>query len=188
MNPYASRTHTEMKDVLRDQRASGPAVHYHMIRGGIEKKNITVWEPGLVGNEYIKSYGHYHVADFDERYEILTGEGIALLQIRATDASGNPIDDSVSSFKAIRVKAGNVVDIPRRAGHLMVNTGATWLVTRDNSPVNLGEVDAVSHPAHADYAPFKKMRGAAYYVIEKNGTLVLEKNPLYKRVPDATIE
>lgn len=188
MNPYASRTHAEMRDVLRDQKASGPAVHYYMVRGGVEKKNITVWEPGLIGDEYIKSYGHYHVADFDEQYEILAGEGIALLQVRATDASGKPLDDTITSFKAVRVKAGDVVDIPRRSGHLMVNTGMTWLVTRDNSPVNLGETDAVSHPAHADYAPFKKMRGAAYYVIEKDSVPTLERNKSYKSAPNATIE
>jgi oxalate decarboxylase/phosphoglucose isomerase-like protein (cupin superfamily) len=177
-----------MMDVLRDTTASGPAIHYYMIRGGADKKNITIWEPGLVGAEYIKSYGHYHVADFDEQYEILVGEGMVLLQMRGTDASGAPLDEIITSFRALRVKAGDIVNIPQRAGHLMVNTGTTWLVTRDNSPVNLEEVDAVSRPAHADYAPFKKMHGAAYYVIEKNGVPTLEKNSRYTQVADATIE
>ena len=37
-----------------------------MIRGGTDKRNITVWEPGTVGGEYIKAYGHYHVGDLNE--------------------------------------------------------------------------------------------------------------------------
>jgi len=188
MNPYAARTHKEMLDVLRDQEAPGPAIHYYMIRGGSDKKNITIWEPGMIGDEYVKSYGHYHVQDFDERYEILAGEGMLLLQTRELDARGMPIDASIASFRAIRVKAGDIADIPRRAGHLMVNTGTTWLVTRDDSPVNLDAAESASRPQHADYAPYKKMRGAAYYVVNKAGKPALEKNPAYKKVPPASIE
>jgi len=188
MKPYASRSHTEMKDVSKNPEMSGPEIHYYMIRGGIDKKNITIWEPGLVGNEYIKSYGHYHVTDFNEQYEILSGEGIIITQTRGVDTSGQVLDSVITSFRALRVKAGDIIDIPRRSGHLMVNTGETWLVTRDNSPVNLGEVDSVSHPSHADYTPFKKMHGAAYYVLNKNGTPILERNPRYTEVVEATIE
>jgi len=188
MKPFAERTHEAMKDVLRESTASGPDIHYYMIRGGSEKQNITVWEPGTVGSEYIKTYGHYHVQDFNERYTVLSGEGIVILQTRSINEEGKPIDDSITSFRAIRVKAGDSVDIPKHAGHLMLNTGKTWLVTRDDSPVHFGDVDPVSHPSHADYEPFKKMRGAAYYVIEQDGKPSLERNPLYKQAPDATIE
>ena len=187
-SPLALRSAMEMKDVTMNESVGGPAVHYYMIRGGEDKSNITVWEPGKVGTEYIKSYGHYHVLDFDERYEILAGEGIAVLQTRSLDNNGKPIDDSISSFRAIKVKAGDTVNIPRRAGHLMINTGTSWLVTRDNSPVIFGEADPVSHPSHADYEPFKKMRGAGYYVIEKDGSPALERNPRYTSVPEARIE
>ncbi len=71
-----------MKDVLMTPRADGPKVHYYMIRGGKDKKNITVWESGTVGGEYIKSYGHYHVGNLSETYEVLAGEGYVLLQRR----------------------------------------------------------------------------------------------------------
>ena len=40
-----------MKDVLMNPEANGPDIHYYMIRGGSEKKNITVWETGTVGGE-----------------------------------------------------------------------------------------------------------------------------------------
>src|SRR3989338_7659829 len=74
--PLAVRTHEKMKDVLMNPEAAGPAVHYYMIRGGSEKRNVTVWETGTVGGEYIKTYGHYHVGDLDETYQIIEGERI----------------------------------------------------------------------------------------------------------------
>lgn len=181
--PYAARTHEKMKEVLMDPNASGPEIHYYMIRGGSDKRNITVWESGKVGGEYIKTYGHYHVGKLDETYTILAGEGYVLMQGRKTGADGKPIDDEIVSFKAVKVKAGDSVFIPSGMGHLAVNTGSTWLVTSDDSPVNMEEKDPVSLPGHADYEPFRKLRGAAYYIVEKNGKPEFIKNPNYKTVP-----
>lgn len=177
---FAERTHEKMKDVLMNPDSVGPDVHYYMIRGGIDKKNITVWESGTVNGEYIKAYGHYHVGDLEEDYTILAGTGIILLQ--------SPIvDGSIDSFKAIRVKAGETIHIPSNTGHLALNTGNTWLVTSDNSPVNFDEKDPVSLPGHADYGSVRAMRGFAYYVIDKNGEPSFIKNPSYKNVPEVEL-
>ncbi|MFA6158177.1 MAG: glucose-6-phosphate isomerase family protein [Candidatus Paceibacterota bacterium] len=184
IQPYAERTNEKMMEVLMNAEAKGPRVHYHMIRGGSDKGNITVWESGTIGGEYIKSYGHYHVGKLDETYEILSGEGFVLMQRRKTDALGNPLDDEIDRFEAIRVTAGSSVFIPSGTGHLAVNTGSTWLVTRDDSPVNFEEEDPAGMPGHADYAPFKKLRGAAYYVVQKDGAAEFVRNPLYKTVPE----
>lgn len=188
LKPFAERTHEKMKEVLMNTDAPGPNVHYYMIRGGIDKRNITVWESGTVDGEYIKTYGHYHVGKIDETYWVIQGEGIVLLQTRKIDSEGKPIDDEIESFRAIHVKTGDSVFIPSGVGHLAVNIGKTWFVTADDSPVNFAEVDPVSLPGHADYEPVKKMRGFAYYVVEENGKPKLAKNPLYKKVPDAVIE
>jgi oxalate decarboxylase/phosphoglucose isomerase-like protein (cupin superfamily) len=110
------------------------------------------------------------------------------MQVRKIDANGKPIDDEIETFKAVRAKAGDKIFIPSGTGHLAINTGSTWFVTSDDSPVNFEEKDPISLPGHADYAPFKKLRGAAYYVIEDNGQPALVKNPLYKNVPEAKIE
>jgi len=181
-------------------KADGPKVHYYMIRGGSVKKNITVWESGTVGNEYIKSYGHYHVGDLSETYEVLAGEGYVLLQRRSEEgvpslvrsaktyalgntlSSATPIDDEIVEFRAIKVKEGDKVFTPSGYGHLAINTGKSWLVTSDDSPVDFGEKNAVSMPGHADYAPFKKLHGAAYYCVEENGQPKFVKNPNYKTV------
>lgn len=165
--------------------APGPEVHYYMIRGGSKKTNITVWEAGTVGDEYIKAYGHYHIVDFSETYTILEGEGFLLLQTRRKDIEGRPLDNEIESFKSIKVKAGDVITIPPLSGHLMVNTGPTWLVTSDDSPVNLD--DSASQPAHADYDAIKRMQGFAYYIIEKDGVPTFVKNPRYNVIPENEI-
>jgi glucose-6-phosphate isomerase, archaeal len=179
---YASRPHDKMSEVLMEPEAAGPPVHYYMIRGGKDQRNITVWEPGRVGSEYVKTYGHYHVGDLDETYWILHGEGIALLQKLALDENGAMIPDVVEEFRAIPVRAGDSVYMPSGYGHLVVNTGPTYLVTADDSPVDFEERDPVSLPGHADYEPVKKMRGFAYYVIEHDGAPKLSRNPLYAEI------
>ena len=181
MKSFAQRTHEEMKDVLMDKEAVGPEVHYYMIRGGTPKTNITVWESGTIGSEYIKTYGHYHVGNLEEVYTVLQGEGIIILQEKI-------INDSIENFKAIKVRVGDRVHIPKETGHLAINIGKTWFVTSDDSPVDFSEKDPISLPGHADYGAFKKYRGAGYYVIEKNGKPELIKNPNYKSVSEAKIE
>lgn len=175
--PYAARTHEKMQDVLMSPDASGPAIHYYMIRGGKSKRNITVLETGTVGGEYIKTYGHYHIGDLDETYYFLEGDGVVLQQklVDHNDAS------VVEEFKAIKVKAGDSVYMPPGYGHLMANVGTLWLVMADDSPVE-GPDDSASMPGHADYEAVKKMRGFAYYVVEKDGAPALALNKNYKEV------
>ena len=185
MQPYAERTHAKMKEVLMRPGAKGPKVHYYMIRGGSQKRNVTVLEPGTVGGEYVKTYGHYHVGKLDETYWIAQGEGMVILQKRKTKG-GKTIDDEIESFKAIKVKTDDKVYIPVGVGHLLINTGKTWLVTVDNSPVSFTKKDEASMPGHADYSAVKKMRGFAYYVVGKKGPAFI-RNPRYKKVPRARI-
>src|SRR3989344_1699815 len=175
--PLSVRTHEKMKEVLMSPTAPGPAVHYYMIRGSTEKRNITVWETGTVGGEYIKTYGHYHIGDLDETYWILTGEGV-ILQQKLADPK---VPDVVEEFTAIVVKPGDSVYMPPKVGHLAVNIGKTWFVTADDSPVS-GTCHSASMPVHADYETVKNMRGFAYYVVEKDGKPALVANKLYKEV------
>jgi len=180
---YASRSHEKMKEVLMDPNGVGPSIHYYMIRGGKNQRNITVWEPGTVSGEYIKTYGHYHVGNLDETYWIIYGTGIALLQKLATGDNGEMILDTVEEFKVVPVKQGDSVYMPSGYGHLVVNTGTTYFVTADDSPVNFGDKkDEASMPGHADYEPVKKMQGFAYYVVEKDGKPALKRNSKYKEV------
>src|SRR3990167_7786105 len=184
---YAERTHEKMQEVLIDPEAEGPAIHYHMVRGGSDQRNITIWEPGKVGREYIKTYGHYHVGDISETYWIVYGEGITIAQKRVIGPDGEPIDDEIEAIRIVRVRAGEAVYMPRSWAHAAVNTGKTFFATADDSPVNFEDVDPSSLPGHADYEPLKRMRGMAYYIVEENGQPALVKNPSYKKVPEAQI-
>jgi len=179
---YASRTHEKMKEVLMDPEGVGPAVHYYMIRGGSQQKNITIWEPGTISGEYIKTYGHYHVGDLSENYQIVYGRGVALLQKLAENENGEMIPDEVSEFKAIPVEAGQIVFMPAKFGHLLANVGETYFVTADDSPVDFEDRDPASFPGHADYELVKKMKGFAYYIVEHNGKPALKRNLLYKSI------
>lgn len=184
---YASRTQEKMQDVLMDPTAPGPAIHYHMVRGGSDQRNITVWEPGTIGGEYIKTYGHYHVGNLDETYWVIYGEGIVILQKRALDEEGNPLDDEIEQAYAVHVRAGDSIFIPSEWGHLVANISSTFFATADDSPVNFEEVDPVSLPGHADYEAVKRMQGFCYYVVEKDGIPSLIKNEKYKRIPEIQI-
>jgi glucose-6-phosphate isomerase len=179
---YASRSNEKMKEVLMSPDADAPPIHYYMIRGGKDQKNITVWEPGTINNEYIKTYGHYHIGKLDETYWFLYGEGVALLQKLAIDEKGKMIPEVVDEFKAQPVKAGDSIFIPSNYGHLVVNTGSTYFVTADDSPVNFDEVNPVSLPGHADYELVKQMHGFAYYVVEHNGNPALMRNKKYREI------
>ncbi len=179
---YAARSHEKMKEVLMDPGGDGPVIHYYMIRGGSEQKNVTIWEPGTISGEYIKTYGHYHIGDLSENYWIVYGEGIALIQKLAENEKDEMILDVVEEFRAIPAKPGQKIFMPPGFGHLLVNTGKTYFVTMDDSPVDFEERDPANFPGHADYEPVKKMRGFAYYVVEKNGQPALKRNPLYKTI------
>lgn len=184
---YAARTYQKMQEVLMEPQAQGSEIQYHMVRGGSKQRNITIWEPGLVGNEYIKTYGHYHVGKLDETYWIIFGEGIALLQKRAVDGNGNYLDDEIEEAYVVHVKPGDSLYIPPEWGHLVANISETYFVTADDSPVNFDEVNPVSMPGHADYEAVKKMQGFCYYVVEKDGQPTLVKNPKYKKIPEISI-
>ncbi len=171
MSQMSARTLEKMREVLMEPNASGPEEMYFMIRGD---PNITIWNPGKVGNEYVKTYGHYHKHNEPETYWVLRGEGIILMQKMGKTS------DIVEDIKIQRVKAGDTVHIPRGWGHVACNTGKTSLVTADNAPAD------AEHNQN-DYIPIKEMCGFAYYIVEKNGKPALVKNSRYKKVPELNL-
>jgi len=179
---FATRTHEKMREVLLDSSAEGPEVHYYMIRGDTEGKNITVWESGKAGDEYIKTYGHYHQGDTDETYWVLLGQGLALLQKRA-DSEEDPKNSIVEDFKVIHIKQGDTLFVPPYYGHCLINTGPTFLVTADNNAV-AGHDSSAGAPAINDYRPIQEMKGFAYYVVEHEGKPALVKNTHYTEIQE----
>ncbi|MEK7565728.1 MAG: glucose-6-phosphate isomerase family protein [Patescibacteria group bacterium] len=144
---------TDLKEVLMDPAATGPEDVYYMLRGN---PNITVLMPGKIGQEYTKTFGHYHKDDSPEKYEILLGEGIFMLQSRQNET------------QTISFKKGDIIEIPAGFGHCLINTGSSSVVTIDNANAQIN-----------DYEPIRQKHGMAVYIIEENGQPKLVKNPAY---------
>jgi len=162
------RTKEKLKEVLRDPSAQGPDNAYYMMRG---IPNITIWEPGFYGQEFNKTYGHYHLHNEPETYQVLFGEGIGILQHRSESGE-------VYEVRLVKVKQGDTVKVPQGAwGHAFANTGKTYLITSD---------DARSDASHSqnDYLPVKEKQGMAYYIVTEGGEVKIIPNPNYKNLPD----
>ncbi|MDP2671700.1 MAG: glucose-6-phosphate isomerase family protein [bacterium] len=162
-----TRTKEKIKEVLLNPDSDGPEAAYYILRG---RPNITIWEAGKYGEEYVKTYGHYHLHNEKENYTFLFGEGVGVLQHR--DQSGE-----VGEVRLVKVKSGNKVEIPAGWGHAFVNTGKTYLISSDDAP------EDASHSQN-DYRPIQEKRGMAYYIIEKDGKLEAVPNPNYKNLPE----
>ena len=132
--------------------------------------NITVLRPGLIGNEFIKTAGHFHPLKntgketYSEYHEVLSGEAIFLLQ-------SNDRNDDVEDAIAIEAKTGDKVYIPSNYGHVLINAGENFLV--------VAHIFEVSLPSTNE--SFAEKCGAAYfYVQNKDGKADWIKNPNYK--------
>ncbi len=84
--------------------------------------------PGMVGNEYYLTKGHYHeTREAAEVYIGLTGEGAMLLE-----------DEETGESRLESLGAGNVVYVPGHTAHRTMNTGNTPLTYFGIYPSNAG--------------------------------------------------
>jgi glucose-6-phosphate isomerase len=93
---------------------------YYIFRGVKEKNeiryDITVIPPNLLGKEFVKTKGHYHIGNFGELYKVLAGEGIFLMQKK-----------DLSDVYFVRAKRGDFVKIPPNYGHTIINPSGKTL-------------------------------------------------------------
>jgi glucose-6-phosphate isomerase len=158
----------EMKKVLYDKKWLKTAQNfevYYMYRG-LKKKDglrydITVIPPSMLGREFVKTKGHYHIGGFPELYVVLEGRAIYLIQ----KAKGRIIKDVF----AVKAQKGDVVIVPKGYGHVTINPKKETL--------KMG--NWVKDKGESDYRPFEEMQGAGYY-FTKTGW---QKNKNYKVVP-----
>ncbi|MCG2686011.1 hypothetical protein L6258_01415 [Candidatus Parcubacteria bacterium] len=163
-----TRTLAELKEVLQNPQASGPEEVYFMLRG---QPNITVLVPGKIGEEFTKTYGHYHKHGGAETYQILFGRGLLLLQKKGAD------DEELEDICLREVGARDTIEVPKGYGHVMINVGSTFLVTADNAPTN-------AETSQNDYEPIKKLRGFSYYIVDDGeGGWKAVRNEKYVKVP-----
>lgn len=131
--------------------------------------DLTVILPGLIGQEYFKTMGHFHPPKpnsnetYTEYYEVLGGEALFLLQ--KNNRSGEP--DQVT---VIAAQKGDLVFIPSGFGHVTINPGEEPLVI----------ANLVSNSFDPLYGPFADKHGAAYYyILTENDKADFVKNPHY---------
>jgi len=158
----------DMKSVLYDKRWAKKAPNfelYYMYRGIREKDGLrydeTLIPPRLLGKEFVKTKGHYHIGNFGELYRVLKGKAIFLFQKK----EGEEVKDAYY----VKAKKGDFVLIPPHYGHTTVNPGKEIL--------KIG--NWLSKKCKSDYKSIEMKKGLCYYYT-KSGWV---KNKNYKKVP-----
>ncbi len=167
----------DMREVVFDQdwlKVAENSELYYMYRG-IEEKDgirydITIVPAKMLGQEYTKTKGHYHIGKYQEVYTVLEGQSIYLIQ-KKKDGSENEIED----VYVVKCQKGDVIVIPPDYGHITINPSETE---------ELKMANWVSVECKSDYSLFEKLQGACYYYT-KNGWI---KNENYKSVPELRFE
>ena len=162
-----------MREVLADQnfaKNSEDMDLYFMYRG-VEKKgelryDITVIPAKMLGDEFVKTKGHYHLENWQEVYTVLEGTAIYLMQKK------NPNDETeIEDVYFVKTKKGETIIIPPKYGHITINPSKTE---------ELKMANWVSENCKVDYSPFEKLQGACYYFTETGWV----KNKNYKNIPE----
>ena len=123
--------------------------------------DLTLVPPGIIGNEFVKTAGHYHKKPYPEIYEVLLGRAYFLIQ-------------SESIVYLAEAGPGEKFVIPPSFGHNTINVF--------NEPLLVANF--VSEKAEYDYEPYKNNRGAMYYFVSGGELVNIEKNPNYKLIPE----
>ncbi|OGD25622.1 hypothetical protein A2819_02640 [Candidatus Azambacteria bacterium RIFCSPHIGHO2_01_FULL_40_24] len=123
--------------------------------------DLTLLPSGIIGDEFVKTAGHYHKNPYPEIYEVLLGRAYFLIQ-------------SESIVYLAEAGPGEKFIIPPSFGHNTINVF--------NEPLLM--TNLVSEKAEYDYEPYKNNHGAMYYFLKNNDLIDIVKNPNYESVPE----
>lgn len=153
----------DLKEVLYDEEWAKTAPNlelYYIYRGVKEEKgvryDITIIPPRMLGKEFVKTKGHYHLGKKGEIYKVLAGEGIFLLQKKGGDVY------------YVRAKRGEYVPIPFFYGHTTINPSSKTL--------KIG--NWISKECQSDYESIGRKKGFCYYYTKMGWV----KNKNYKKI------
>lgn len=170
----------DLKKVLYDQKWLKKAKNFpvYYIWRGIKKKNnlrydTTAIPPQLLGREFVKTKGHYHLGKYGELYKILEGKAIFLIQKEKTSKSRKQFG-GIGDVYYTKAKKGDFIVIPPHYGHVAINPYKKTLKM----------ANWVSLKCQNDYQLFEKRKGGGYYYT-KSGWL---KNKNYKKIPKLRFE
>ena len=174
----STRPLKEMVSVLADPnlKEHNPESVVYWVFSEVSKlwENMTVISPGSYSGEFPKTFGHYHSTNVTERYKLLSGRGILLLQKRRFD-DDDWIIDELEKIYFVELVPGDEIDITQEWGHSWSNIGNEPLVTLDNW-----------REGHTpgDYEPIEKMGGMGYFLMQNNGGAEFKPNPKYNNIPN----
>lgn len=174
----STRTLKEMVPVLASseiQKNLGESVSVYWVFSNVSKtwENMTVICPGSFDGEFPKTFGHYHSTNVPERYKLLSGKGIFILQKRKLiDDDWAP--DYLDKIFFVELIPGDELVVTEEWGHSWSNIGNEPLITLD---------DWKEGHTPGDYEPIEKMGGMGYFLVQKNGGAEFIPNPKYKDIP-----
>lgn len=169
------KTLEDLKPVLKDPESIGPDPVYFVFGDVSENKwaNITMIQNGKIGEEYPKTFGHYHSVEVNETYHLLSGEGIFQM-----------VNKNLKEIYLIKAKPGDEIVITPDYGHSWSNIGDEPLISFD---------DWRSGHEPSDYEDIKRLHGMPYYLVEESGELASPAkrgepkaiaNPNYQDLPE----
>ncbi|MFP4232774.1 MAG: glucose-6-phosphate isomerase family protein [Candidatus Aenigmatarchaeota archaeon] len=130
--------------------------------------DITVIPPQMLGEEYVKTKGHFHpkakTLTYPELYEVLEGEAHYFLQIGKK---------KVERTVLIRAKKGDKVIIPPGYGHVTINPSSEELKMANWVCRNFDSI----------YQPILEKNGAAWFELESG----FVRNDNYRKVPELEV-
>jgi glucose-6-phosphate isomerase len=165
----------DMREVLanKDFAKNSPDMDlYYMYRGlkndGELRYDETVIKAQVLGDEFNKTKGHYHIGAYPEIYIVIEGEAIYLLQKRKESGE-------IEDIYAVHVKTGECAIMPPFYGHVTINPSKTQ---------DLKMANWLSDNCKSDYSPYVEKQGAGYYYTKKGW----QKNQNYKNIPELRFE
>lgn len=185
----AIRTVEQMQEVLLDKNVKQPEELYYMYRDihRITDKptleahklrfDVTVIKPSCLGEEFMKTAGHYHPESFPELYEVVAGRCFCLMQ--RPNIENHRIIEEVILVEAV---AGQKIVIPPGFGHILINPGPDYLITSN----------WVSSCFASRYELYQESEGAVYFITTTDDKtqvspylkirLAVRKNPYFSQV------
>ena len=174
----STRTLKEMVPVLSNP-SLGEQVNFdtsvYWVFSNISKfwENMTLIAPGEFNGEFPKTFGHYHSSNTTEKYKLLSGKGILLMQKRKF-VDDDWVSDELEKIYFVEFLPGDELDITKEWGHSWSNIGNEPLVTLDNWK---------DGHTPGDYQPIEKLGGMGYFLVKNNEGANFIPNPKYKDLP-----
>ncbi len=175
MKLSSTRTLERLKPVLKNSEIDRPSEVYWVFSDLTKDKwaNLTIITPDKLGDEYPKTFGHYHGTNVSETYHLVEGEGVMQLQKKFMDRD-KWVPEKVSEVVLVKLKPGDELTMTPEWGHSLSNIGELPLLTFDNW--------RAGH-SPTDYSEIERLSGMAYFLVSENDEIKVIPNSNYQDLP-----